>query len=434
MEGSLPAARTPRSTTGEGLFDWLRAMTGDQLRAFISTFLGWGLDGMDVQIYSFVIPALITLWGISKGQAGLLATVTLLASALGGWVAGMLADRLGRVRLLMITVGWYALFTFLSGFTNSFEQLLVTRTLQGFGFGGEWAAGAVLMGEFATPRNRGKTLGSVQSGWAVGWGVAALAATIIFAILPKSEGWRIMFWIGILPAFLTIFIRRFVKEPEVYSESRDLTTRSEGAAVSQNPLEIFQGNLRGTVVLTALLTTGMQGGYYAITTFLPTYLQTVRHLSVLKTGGYLFVIILGSFIGYIVAGYLADLAGRKRTFLWYAIGSAVVVILYAYAPINNTAMLFLGFPLGFFASGIFSGVGPYLTELFPTRVRGSGQGFTYNFGRGMGALFPPLVGFLSGSLGLGTAIAIYATAAYVLVIIVLFFLPETRGKELVAYD
>ena len=174
----------------------------------------------------------------------------------------------------------------------------------------------------------------------------------------------------------------------------------------------------------------MQGGYYAITTWLPTFLKTERNLSVLNTGGYLLVIILGSFCGYIVGAYLADRLGRRANLLIFSVLSAASVYLYTQVPLSNEQMLVLGFPLGFAASGIFSGIGAYLTELFPSSVRATGQGFAYNFGRGIGALFPSLVGFLSQTHGLAWAIGAFATGAYVMVILTALLLPETKGREL----
>ncbi len=184
-------------------------------------------------------------------------------------------------------------------------------------------------------------------------------------------------------------------------------------------------------MLAAVLATGAQGGYYAITTFLPTFLRTQRHLTVVGTGGYLAVIIIGSWLGYIVSAYLCDAIGRRKNFLIYAVGSMFIAIAYTQVEISDSTMLVLGFPLGFFASGIFSGMGPVLTELFPTSVRGAGQGFCYNFGRGIGAVFPTLVGVLSASVPLGTAIGIFAAAAYAIIIVAALMLPETRGRELV---
>ncbi|MEO8164749.1 MAG: MFS transporter, partial [Betaproteobacteria bacterium] len=187
-------------------------------------------------------------------------------------------------------------------------------------------------------------------------------------------------------------------------------------------------------LLTSLMATGMQGGYYAVTIWLPTYLKTVRGLSVIGTGGYLAVIISGAFAGYLTAAWLSDRIGRRNTFFLFAVCSALTTLTYTLIPISDGQMLLLGFPLGFFVSGNFSGVGAFFTELFPSRVRGSGQGFSYNFGRGIGALFPALVGYMSASMSLGSAIGIFAGGAYVLVIIAVALLPETRGKQLAVYD
>ena len=407
------------------MLDWYRKLGAAERRTFWACFGGWALDALDVQIYTFNVPALIALWQISKAQAGLLATSALVISAFGGWIAGMLADRVGRARLLMIMVIWFAVFTFLSGFTNSFEQLLVVRGLQGFGFGGEWAAGSVLIGEVIRGADRGKAVGTVQSAWAWGWGAAAILATIIFQVLPQEIAWRVLFFVGILPALLVFYIRTKVPEPTIFKQAKQAPTR-------RGTLEIFGRELLPTTILGAALATGAQGGYYAITTFLPTFLRSERHLTVLGSGGYFAIIIIGSWCGYIVSAYLSDAIGRRKNFLAYAIGSLVIAIAYTQAEISDQLMLILGFPLGFFASGIFSGMGPVLTELFPTSVRGAAQGFCYNFGRGIGAFFPTLVGLLSASVALGTATGIFAAISYAIVILAALVLPETRGRELVA--
>jgi MFS family permease len=411
------------------MFTWFRELSQQEKRAFYAAAGGWAMDAMDYMVFTFVIATLIKIWGIDRGQAGLLGTVTLLVSAFGGWIAGMLADRYGRVRVLQISILWFATFTFLNGFAQNFGMLFATRALQGLGFGGEWAVGSVLVGEIVRAQHRGKAVGAVQSTWAIGWGLAAVIYSIAFSVLPEEYAWRTMFWIGILPALLVIYIRRYVSEPPVFTETQKLATENRVSV-----WEIFSPSLVRTTVLTSLLATGAQGGYYAITTWLPTYLKTVRHLSVLGTGGYLSVIIIGSFIGYLVSAYLNDVIGRRRNFFLFAVGSALISVVYTLVEITDAQMLILGFPLGFFASGIFSGMGPFLTELFPSRVRGTGQGFAYNFGRGIGALFPTLVGYLSGTLSLGAAIGIFAVSAYALVIIAALLLPETKGRVLKAYD
>jgi MFS family permease len=390
---------------------------------------GWALDAMDVQLYSFVIPTLIAVWGITRAQAGELGTAALLVSAVGGWLAGWLADRYGRVRTLQVAILWFAVFTFLSGLAQNFAQLFAARALMGLGFGGEWAAGAVLLGEVIRPEYRGKALGMMQAGWAVGWGTAALLYAFFFSVLPAETAWRVLFLAGIAPALLVFFVRRYVEEPAVYLE-----TRSKLAAQGERPsaLEIFRPPLLRVTVLGGLMGTGAQGGYYAVTTWLPTFLRTERQLSVLDSAGYLAVSIAGAFCGYLSGGYLADRIGRRLTFLVFAIGAGVIAVTYTMIPFGDGAMLVLGFPLGFFASGVFSAMGPFFTEHFPTRVRGVGQGFAYNLGRATGALFPTLVGLLSARIPLGEAIGLFAGLAYATMAVAAFLLPETKGKTLTA--
>ena len=428
-------------TSARGLLtlDWYRTLTGRARHAFWASFVGWGLDAFDFMVFSFGLAAIAATFGLTAGQAGLIATATLVVSAVGGVLAGVLADRIGRVRTLMFTVGVYSVFTFLSGTAQSYEQLLVFRSLQGLGFGGEWAAGAILMAEIASPAQRGRVLGMVQSAWAIGWGAAAIAFTVVFSLVPPAQAWRILFWLGILPALLILYIRAFVPEPEVYLATRRAkeaaTREAQATGARGNSLaQIFRRDLIGRTAAASLLAIGAQGGYYSIFTWLPTFLKTERNLSVVGTGGYIFVVIVGSFLGYITSGYVNDWLGRKRTFALYAICSALLIGLYPNIPAGaNAVLLVLGLPLGFFASGIFSGFGSFLAELFPSRARGAGQGFTYNFGRAIGAFFPAIIGFLSVSIGLAGAIG-FGALAYALCLIALVFLPETRGKQLVAVD
>jgi predicted MFS family arabinose efflux permease len=234
-----------------------------------------------------------------------------------------------------------------------------------------------------------------------------------------------MFWVGLLPALLAVWIRSHVPESELFE-------RSHAAKKTKSPthfLQIFSPVLLRTTLLASLVALGGQGGYYAITTWLPLYLNS-RGLSVTHTGGYLLVVIAGSFAGYLTAAHLADRIGRKGTLTLFAVLSFTTVLLYTVLPISNHVMLFLGFPLGFFPSGAFSPMGAFFTELFPTTLRGSGQGFAYNLGRGVGALFPALVGYFSAHMLLGKAIAVFAVSAYLLMALSVLLLPETRGMDL----
>jgi MFS family permease len=405
---------------------WLSELSESESATMFATFMGWTLDGMDVMVFSFVLPTLIATWHVTRGQAGLLGTSTLVISSVGGWAAGLLADRWGRVRVLKLTILWFAFFTFLSGFTNSFHELLLVRGLQGLGFGGEWAVGSVLIGETVRAQHRGKAVGVVQSGWAIGWALAALAYAVLFLVLPPELAWRVMFWIGILPALLVFYIQRHVHEPDVFEAKRKIRV-SEGKS---DLLQIFGPQLWRTTFLASSVALGVQGGYYAITTWLPLYLKISRGLSVLDTSTYLFVVIFGSFAGYLVSAHLTDSLGRKGTLVLFAVLSLLSVFIYTSVPISNSTMLVLGFPLGFFASGSFSPIGAFFTELFPTSVRGAAQGFSYNLGRGVGALFPALVGYMSNHITLAHAIAVFAVSAYLLMTVGVLALPETRGREL----
>jgi MFS family permease len=411
------------------LFAFYRDMNLQERRTFWACAAGWALDGMDFMIYPLVITTIIALWKVDAGTAGLAGTVTLLSSAVGGWLGGYLSDRIGRVKTLQFTILWFSFFSLVCAIAQNFDQLLLARAVLGLGFGGEWAAGAVLMGEAIRPQYRGRAVGSVQSGWAIGWGIAVLAQAILFSILPAETAWRWMFVIGALPALLVFYLRRYVTEPEIAAATR-VKQRAQG---DQPALwEIFHGPILKTTLLASLMATGCQGGYYAITFWVPRFLTTERQLSIVTSTGYLAALIIGSFAGYLVGAWLADRIGRRNLFLTFSLGAIAVVLLYTQVPLSNELLWVLGFPLGFFASGYFSGMGAFLTELYPTRLRGSGQGFCYNFGRGIGALFPYLVGALSTTTSLANAIAIFAVAAYGVFFLAAFALPETRGKILLA--
>lgn len=409
------------------LLAFYRDMNPPERRTFWACASGWALDGMDFMIYPLVIGTIIALWKVDPGTAGLAGTVTLLASAIGGWLGGYLADRIGRVRTLQLTILWFSFFSLLCAFVQNFDQLLIARALLGLGFGGEWAAGAVLMGEAIRPQYRGRAVGSVQSGWAVGWGLAVLSQAVLFSWLPPETAWRWMFAVGALPALLVFYLRRYVTEPEIAA-----ATREKQVVSGDRPAlwEIFESSILKTTILASLMATGCQGGYYAVTFWVPRFLTTERKLSIVSSTGYLAALIIGSFIGYLVGAWLADRIGRRNLFLIFSLGAIAVVVFYTQMQLTNEVLWLLGFPLGFFASGYFSGVGAFLTELYPTRLRGSGQGFCYNFGRGIGALFPFLVGALSNSTSLANAIAIFAVLAYGVFFLAAFALPETRGRIL----
>src|SRR6202046_5485471 len=350
---SSTASRFPSTGAGSPMADgracgcapgadamWLRETSASERHTLLAACLGYGLDGFDFMIYSFIMPTLIALWHMSKAQASYIATGALITSAVGGWAAGVLADRYGRVRVLQWTVAWFAVFTALSGFTDSYPVLFFTRALQGFGFGGEWAVGSILIAETIAARHRGKGAGLVQSRWGIGWAAAALAFGGLYALMPAELAWRVLFWLGIAPALLIVYVRRRVPESAVYASARE---HRAGAHF----LDIFAGPLCRTTVLASLLCTGMLGACYAVNTWLPTYLSSERHLSAGGTSLYLLVLIAGSFAGYLTAAWLSDVLGRRRCFMLFAAAGAVLVLVYTWAAVSDVQMMVLGFPLGF---------------------------------------------------------------------------------------
>jgi MFS family permease len=409
---------------------WIHDLNAKERRTMGACFGGWALDAFDVQMYSFVIPTVIALWGLSRGEAGLIGTVTLLISSLGGWFSGTLADRFGRVRMLQITILWYSVFTFLCAFAQNFEQLFVLRALHGLGFGGEWAAGAVLMGEVIRDKYRGRGVGIVQTGWAVGWGASALVYTALYALLPEEIAWRALFAIGLLPAAFVFWIRRHIDEPEIFRDTR----RQRPVIGVAHLFAAFRGPHLWTTVKVSLMVAGAQGGGYALGIWMPTYLRTVRGLSPTSTGGFLLTQILGALVGFLIGSYLSDAIGRKWTFLWSAIGSLIMVLIFMLVPMNNEFLFFLGIPLNVILLMKFPPMGPFMTELYPTAVRGTAQGFCYNAGRAIGSFFPAMVGFLSDILSLGAAIAVFSGFAFGLMILMLLILPETRGRSLASLE
>ncbi|MCP3462800.1 MFS transporter [Bradyrhizobium sp. CCGUVB23] len=409
------------------MFGWYRELTDRERSTFWSCFAGWAVDAMDAQLFSFALPVLIAAWGMSTAQAGYLATATLLSAAIGGWACGYLADRFGRVRVMQFTILWFSLFTFIAGFTRDFDQLIVVRVLQGLGFGGEWAAGAVLMGEIIRPAHRGKAVGCVQSGFGIGWSMAAILAGVVFALLPHDYGWRVLLMIGVLPGLLVLYLRRGLTEPEVYTN-----TRAALAERDQLPglAAIFRPAILPTTILSSLLAFGVIGVGGAIVNWLPTFMKTIRHLSPSASGYYVFFVTGGAFFGFLVSAYLSDQLGRRRTFQLFLVCSWVVTVAYMFLPLSGWTLILLGVPFGFFTIGNYAVLGPFFTELFPTAIRANGQSFAYNFGKAVGAAAVSCIGILAQWITLAEAIGLVALIGYGIALVATLLLPETKGISL----
>lgn len=384
---------------------------------------GWMLDAMDAMLYSFALTTLAQQFSLSLEQASRIASAQLFAAAIGGIGFGMLADRIGRKTSLSLTLLLYSLASAGTATTgwlpfSPLWQLIFWRALLGLGMGGEWACGAALVAETWPAEMRGRAIAIMQSGWAIGYIIAALLAA---AFLPN---WRLLFFIGLFPALLTLWVRRHV--PETLDEARKQNPAS--------PLEVFSPTFRqftlraGSVAICVLI------AYWGVFTWLPGFLASPvakggAGMSIVKSTWWIIPVQIGAFLGYLSFGVIADWLGRKPAFILYLLVTALVTPLYGLNATNQTLLMTLGPVLGFFGSGYFGIFGAMVSELFPQRIRATALGVIYNIGRAASALSPWLVGALAERQGVGPALGV--TSLFLLAGAALMLtLPETRGKQL----
>ncbi len=401
-------------------------VTPAQRRTLIAAALGWLLDGFDVMLYALVITAIVADFGITKATAGKIATLTLLASGIGGVFFGFIADRIGRTKALMLSILTYSLCSFASGLATSVAMLAVFRFILGLGMGGEWNTGATLVAETWPAELRAKAISVVQSTWALGYAAAALVSSFLL----KYYDWRKVFFVGVLPALIVFWIRKDVPESEMWLERKDGTAATPHTKFS----EIFsRPYLKTTMALLFMNFFGMFA-WWGLFTWIPSYLQ----LPVSKGGrGFdvsLMTIMLvalnltGMFPGYGTFGWVADKLGRKKSCVLYTLLASLLVLLYARAT-DPRMLLLLGTPVAFFATGFFSGSGIIGSEVFPTRVRARALGFTYNGARTISSIAPTVIGYFGQKYGLGSAFYL-CSASLFLSMLSATQLPETKGKVL----
>jgi MFS family permease len=406
-----------------GLLGWWRDGTPEGRRAVTAAGLGWMLDSFDVTLFALVLPAVRVDLGLSPAAGGALGSVALLAAAAGGVGFGWFADRFGRTRALMLSVILYSVFTAACGFATTFAQFVIFRIFLGLGMGGEWASGATLVSETWSAEHRGKALALMQSAWAIGY---ALAAAVNYVVQP-ALGWRAVFFVGILPAFLTIWVRRHVREPEIWRRAQhDAGTRSALA-------QLFDRELAPLTIALTVMNACTLFGWWSFNLWLPSYLQEPASrggvgLQMLSSSAMIIVMQVGMWLGYITFGVVSDRIGRKPTYVAYLLAAAVLLFVYVSvrAPL---VLLVLGPFVAFFATGYFSGFGAVTAEIFPTRIRGVAQGFTYNIGRIVSAAAPFTVGTLAQTHGFGAALTI-SSLAFLLAALMWVWIPETRGRQL----
>lgn len=402
---------------------WWSEAPPEARRALVAASLGWMLDAFDVMLYALVLAVLMPDLGMDKATAGWLGSITLLASAAGGLVFGVVADRYGRTRALMASVVIYSVFTAACGLAQTVTHLAIFRVGLGLGMGGEWAAGAALVSETWPARHRGKALAMMQSSWAIGYGLAALVTMLV---MPRF-GWRAVFFVGVLPALFVFWIRRHVPEPEVWSRTaRTGVARGRIGQVFRAPL------LRLTLAVTAMNACTMFA-WWGFNLWIPSYLALPVDeggvgLGTTTMGWFVIVMQVGMFFGYVTFGFISDEVGRRRTYVGYLVMASVLMLAYASTSVP-LALLVLGPFVAFFGTGYFSGFGAVTAEIYDTAIRATAQGFTYNIGRVVSALAPLVVGSLYASHGFPAALRLVA-AAFAAGAVLWVFIPETRGREL----
>ena len=420
--------------TAEPGHPWYRDITREQWHVLVAAKCGWMLDAMDFMLYAMAVGQLRAYFGFNDATAGLLGTITLVMSGAGGLIFGYVADRLGRTRALMGTIAIFSVASLGAATSQSVLQLLLWRAILGIGMGGEWASGAVLVSETWPAAHRNKAISIMQSGWAIGYIAAALVAAVVLGSPSLGPGaWRWLFVAGVLPALFTIWIRRNVHEPPSWLRQR------AARDTAPNPFaEIFGRQLLGRTLLVIVLGSAVQFAYWGVFFWLPAFLsrplaQGGAGMGVVGSLAWLIPVQLGAYLGYLTFGFTADRLGRRRTFVMFMLVAAVLVPIYGQMARSPFMLLLLGPVLGYFGHGYFSMFGSFVAELFPTRVRATGQGTSYNIGRMAGAVAPYTIGALATLPGIGIGLALGITSAFFLLGAALIFtLPDRSGQELEA--
>ena len=413
-----------------GPIQLITRVTPGQRRTLAAAALGWMLDSFDAMLYALVLAHVMRDLGMTKSTAGLLNSLTLLASGIGGVLFGFIADRVGRKRALMASILTYSVCSFASGLSTSVLMLATFRFILGLGMGGEWNTGATLVAETWPTELRAKAIAVVQSSWAIGYALAALVAGIVL----HYATWRTVFFVGIAPAVVTLWIRRGVPESAMWEGQREHSSMAKASDAAASFALLFRRPyVRYTFALLFVNFFGMFA-WWGLFTWLPPYLslpveQGGRGFGVMGTTTLLVVLnLFGMFPGYASFGWVADHLGRRKSFLLYTFGAAVLVPLYAQAR-SPIVMLVLGTLVAFFGTGFFSGSGILGSEIFPTQVRARALGFTYNGARAMSSISPWVIGSVGQVRGLSWAFYLCA-ASFGIACLVATQLPETRGKEL----
>src|SRR6187401_3118178 len=424
-----PSAAVASASTIDG--PWYRTVTREQWRVLLAAKLGWMLDAMDFMLYTMAIGQLRTYFQFGDDVAGMLGTVTLVMSGVGGAIFGYVADRFGRTRALMATILIFSVSSLGAATSQSVLQLLFWRAVLGIGMGGEWASGAVLVSETWPAHLRNKAISIMQSGWALGYMMASISAAIILGSPSLgADAWRWLFVVGVVPALFTLWIRRYVHEPEAW-------TRKPQKAGGPSPFRVIFGPtlIRRTLLIIAL-GSAVQFANWGLFFWLPAFLsrpleQGGAGMGIVGSLPWIIPVQLGAYFGYLTFGFIADRIGRRKAFVVYTVAAAVLVPIYGQMARSPMILLLLGPLIGYFGYGYFSMFGGFVAELYPAAVRATGQGTTYNIGRMAGAIAPYTIGVIASQPGIGIGLALSLTSAFFLLSAALVFtLPDRSGQAL----
>ncbi|WP_321847016.1 MFS transporter [Paraburkholderia bannensis] len=402
------------------------APRGHALRALVASVLGYAMDGFDLLMLGFMLPAIGADLHLTGAQSGALVTWTLVGAVVGGIVFGLLSDRFGRVRVLSWTILVFAVFTGLCALARGYTDLLIYRTIAGIGLGGEFGIGMALVAEAWPARLRARASSYVGLGWQVG----VLAAALLTPLLLPVIGWRGMFAVGLLPAVASFVVRRRVEEPELFVAHRE---RAAQAAPHDKPralrLLVADARTARASLGVAVLCSVQNFGYYGLMIWLPAYLSKSFGYSLTKSGLWTAATVAGMAFGIWLFGVAADRFGRRPTFLVYQVGAVVMVFVYAHLS-TPFALLIGGAAMGVFVNGMIGGYGALISELYPTAARATAQNVLFNIGRAVGGFGPLAVGALAARYSFTAALGMLA-AIYVLdILATLFLIPERRGAAL----
>lgn len=405
-----------------------------------ASIIGYAMDGLDVLILSFAMAAIVSEFGLTLGEGGLIATYTLIGTVLGGYLFGIFADYFGRVHTFSLTIIIFSIFTGACAFADNVTHLNILRFLAGLGLGGEYGIGMTLVSETWPAAKRARATAGVAMGWQAG---AVLAAILAAVVLP-DYGWRGLFLVGVVPALLAAWARHGIKEPPMWVKrkemKKELAARKERGetltAEEEEQLEeakkfplahLFASPSKTVTTLSLTVMTSVQNfGYYGIMVWLPMILLKEHGLTTKSMSGWMIVTVIGMIAGIYVFGYLCDRLGRKVPYLIFYICAAAMVYIYVNLG-TPVALLFGGAFLGFFCNGMMAGYGTLLSENYTTDARSTAQNFIFNTGRAVGGFAPAIIGALAQSHGFSAAFALLSCVYVAAAVNVLIFIKDTRG-------